>query len=396
MPVKNVRRPGYDWFDGRITGLTKKEKQILEKELQLTPGDLDISLDLGVLNDTGILLNFTFDDLKDASLINYIYKGQSYTGIQSSQSANLLQFQTSIGTTLYLISFDTSLNYEVETIFLTIPDDLDDYVSTNIYETDIAALEQNIPTDIQYDENGFKLMHDNQEISGQTNKVKLKTVNSQSLVGEGNIDISGTQGPQGPQGNPGEDGKDALVCVSTFTASSPTTGTTLNAVTGDFNRTPALDETFNIVVNDIEGGKTYFGIANISNISGNNITVEIDNVLNITGLQGPKGDKGDTGAQGPQGIQGIQGPAGQDGTQVLEQEVLQVNGIESIPVGSSITTEILSLPQNAIVKSIKPSVEGVLVGFPYWDSTMWKITLYNMSQSSVSDLTLDITYDTVS
>lgn len=105
----------------------------------------------------------------------------------------------------------------------------------------------------------------------------------------------GAPGTAGANGADGQDGKDALVCLSTFTASSPTTGTALSATTEDFNRTPVANETFSILVNDIEASKTYFGIAKVASVSETNVSVQIDNVLNITGKQGSQGPQGEPG-----------------------------------------------------------------------------------------------------
>lgn len=74
---------------------------------------------------------------------------------------------------------------------------------------------------------------------------------------------------------------------------------------------------------------------------------------------------------------------------------LQVSGIESIAVNSSITTSIQSLTdKNTIITSIKPSVAGVIVSAPYYDETdsCYKTTILNATTSAVSDLTLTIDY----
>ena len=74
---------------------------------------------------------------------------------------------------------------------------------------------------------------------------------------------------------------------------------------------------------------------------------------------------------------------------------LQVSGIESIAVNSSITTSIQSLTnKNTIITSIKPSVAGVIISAPYFDETdsCYKTTIFNATTSAVSDLTLTIDY----
>ncbi|MBO8428288.1 MAG: hypothetical protein IAC58_07080 [Firmicutes bacterium] len=77
---------------------------------------------------------------------------------------------------------------------------------------------------------------------------------------------------------------------------------------------------------------------------------------------------------------------------------LQVSGIESIPVNSSITTSINSLTdKNTTITSIKPSVAGVIVSAPYFDETdsCYKTTIFNATTSAVSGLTLTIDYYTL-
>lgn len=77
---------------------------------------------------------------------------------------------------------------------------------------------------------------------------------------------------------------------------------------------------------------------------------------------------------------------------------LQVSGIESIAVNSSITTSIQSLTgKNTTITSIKPSVAGVIVSAPYFDETdnCYKTTIFNATTSAVSDLTLTIDYYTL-
>lgn len=77
---------------------------------------------------------------------------------------------------------------------------------------------------------------------------------------------------------------------------------------------------------------------------------------------------------------------------------LQVSGIESITVNSSLTTSIQSLTdKNTTITSIKPSVAGVIVSAPYFDETdnCYKTTIFNATTSAVSDLTLTIDYYTL-
>lgn len=62
------------------------------------------------------------------------------------------------------------------------------YANKKEYEN----LVKEMPTDIEY-RNGLTLIHDSKEVTGQTNKVKFKTINGQQIVGTGDIPItSGT------------------------------------------------------------------------------------------------------------------------------------------------------------------------------------------------------------
>lgn len=70
------------------------------------------------------------------------------------------------------------------------------YANKKEYEN----LVKEMPTDIEY-RNGLTLIHDSKEVTGQTNKVKFKTINGIDIIGNGDIVIpKGDIGPQGPQG----------------------------------------------------------------------------------------------------------------------------------------------------------------------------------------------------
>lgn len=79
-------------------------------------------------------------------------------------------------------------------------------------------------------------------------------------------------------------------------------------------------------------------------------------------------------------------------------KTLQVSGIESIAVNSSLTTSIQLLTDRyTTITSIKPSVAGVIVSAPYFDDTVgcYKTTIFNATTSAVSDLTLTVDYYTL-
>ena len=103
----------------------------------------------------------------------------------------------------------------------------------------------------------------------------IKTINSVSILGEGNIEVEGTPGPIGPQGEQGPQG--------------------LKGDKGDPGETGPQGP---------RGDKGDKGDQGPQGETG------------TTGPIGPKGEtgaKGDTGEQGPQGIQGEQGPQGVKG-----------------------------------------------------------------------------------
>lgn len=54
------------------------------------------------------------------------------------------------------------------------------------------------------------------------------------------------------------------------------------------------------------------------------------------------------------------------------------------------------MPVKNKARATNSGFEGVLVGFPYREDSTWKVMIYNLSQNDVNDLTLDITFDTVS
>ena len=117
----------------------------------------------------------------------------------------------------------------------------------------------------------------------------VKTINGESILGSGNIEISGGSGevgPQGPQGDKGDKG-DTGVGVQSVTQT-----TTSNADGGSNVVTVTLTD----------GTKSTFTVKNGSKGS-----------QGIQGEQGPKGDTGATGATGAQGPKGDKGDKGDTG-----------------------------------------------------------------------------------
>lgn len=126
-------------------------------------------------------------------------------------------------------------------------------------------------------------------------KPTFKTINGESILGSGDIEISGGSGevgPQGPQGDKGDKGEKGDKGDTGVGVQSVAQTTTSNADGGSNVVTVTLTD----------GTKSTFTVMNGSK-----------------GSQGEKGDTGETGPQGPQGeqgiqgVQGIQGPKGETG-----------------------------------------------------------------------------------
>lgn len=127
------------------------------------------------------------------------------------------------------------------------------------------------------------------------NKPTFKTINGESIVGEGEITIaggSGEVGPQGPQGDKGDTGV-GVQSVAQTTTSNADGGSNVVTVT----LTDGTKSTFTVK----NGSKGSQGIQGEQGPKGD------------TGEQGPKGDKGDKGDTGAAGANGTNGTNGKDG-----------------------------------------------------------------------------------
>lgn len=133
----------------------------------------------------------------------------------------------------------------------------------------------------------------------------IKTINGESIVGSGDITISGgsgEQGPQGPQGDKGDTGV-GVQSVAQTTTSNADGGSNVVTVT----LTDGTKSTFT-VKNGSKGSQGEQGPKGEQGEQG------IQGVQGIQGEQGPKGDTGATGAQGPKGDKGDKGDTGTNGT----------------------------------------------------------------------------------
>lgn len=117
----------------------------------------------------------------------------------------------------------------------------------------------------------------------------FKTINGESILGEGDIAIAGGSGEVGPQGPKGDKGDKGDTGVGVQSVAQTTTS---NADGGSNVVTVTLTN----------GAKSTFTVKNGSKGS-----------QGIQGEQGPKGDKGDKGDTGANGTNGTNGKDGADG-----------------------------------------------------------------------------------
>ena len=147
------------------------------------------------------------------------------------------------------------------------------HIETVINNPDIYASEITISTYALYDDVGGK---QDTLVSGEN----IKTINGESLLGSGDIIISGGSGEQGEKGDKGDTGVGVQSVAQT---------TTSNADGGS-----------NIVTVTLTDGSTStFTVKNGSKGS--------------VGEQGPKGEQGLPGKQGAQGLPGVPGVQGEQG-----------------------------------------------------------------------------------
>lgn len=117
----------------------------------------------------------------------------------------------------------------------------------------------------------------------------IKTINGESIVGEGDITIAGGSGEKGDKGDKGDTGVGVQSVAQT---------TTSNADGGSNVVTVTLTD----------GTKSTFTVKN-----GSKGSQGIQGIQGEQGSKGDKGDKGDTGANGTNGTNGKDGADGEDG-----------------------------------------------------------------------------------
>ena len=127
----------------------------------------------------------------------------------------------------------------------------------------------------------------------------IKTINSQSILGEGNIQIEGVPGKDGVDGQNGENGEPALVYKSTYQFGSEPGGD-FSLPIANFNRTPQTGELFILIGKNSENRSWICG-ARVGGTIGSNRFASIQWSVETTGAQGEQGAKGDNGTGVPDG-----------------------------------------------------------------------------------------------
>ena len=179
----------------------------------------------------------------------------------------------------------------------------------NIDEETIGNLPASYVESLSYYEALQVLDKEKQDIliSGEN----IKTINNESILGSGNIDVEGTPGPQGPQGPKGDTGPQG--------PKGDTGDTGPQGPKGDTGDTGP------------QGPKGDTG---------------------DTGPQGPKGDTGDTGPQGPKGDTGATGPQGPQGPQGPAGSTNNNYSYTSFKIGTGVTGEDV---YRVVINTLSPS-----------------------------------------
>lgn len=154
----------------------------------------------------------------------------------------------------------------------------------------------------------------------------VKTINSQSILGGGNIQIEGVPGKDGVDGttfipsvssegvlswtndggkeNPtavnikGADGKDALVCdhIAQYTSAVPTAGYTGGFYVGYFNHTPSVGEVFMCPFTSAPttpaeiAGRSFIALCEVTGQTQGIVNYTVTSVVETTGAQGASGE----------------------------------------------------------------------------------------------------------
>ena len=202
----------------------------------------------------------------------------------------------------------------------------------------------------------------------------IKTINSQSILGSGDITAVGPQGPQGPQGEQGPAGPQGPKGDTGDTGATGATGpqgpqgetgpqgpqgetgatgaTGAQGPAGNDGITPHIDSTSgNWFIGSTDTGVHAQGPQGIQGIQG------IQGVQGETGPQGPQGETGATGATGPQGPQGETGATGATGPQGPQGET-GATGAQGPAGADGVTPHIDSTSGNWFIGSTDTGVHA--------------------------------------
>lgn len=133
--------------------------------------------------------------------------------------------------------------------------------------------------------------------------VKLKLTLSDSTIVESNAFSI----PDGPAGPAGANGKEYLMYNKVLVGEIPALSKSYICDPTNFNRTPVANETFFMIVQNIDEGTRSF-MCTMTYVNANSSTCL--SFAEITGAQGATGPAGKDGAKGETGATGQTGPAG--------------------------------------------------------------------------------------
>lgn len=116
----------------------------------------------------------------------------------------------------------------------------------------------------------------------------VKTINSQSILGEGDIQIEGVPGKDGVDG---QNGDPALMYSAVYENDAAPMTKVYGLLRDKFNRTPKTGDEFIFVYKDTGSNKTYLACATVAAIT-NQVNSDVTDFVETTGAQGAKGDNG--------------------------------------------------------------------------------------------------------
>lgn len=144
---------------------------------------------------------------------------------------------------------------------------------------------------------------------------------------------TGGVGPVGPKGPQGEIGLDALQCTVQYTATSASIPASLNLQTSQFNRSPAAQDVFDLMIKTTDN-RVYACKCVVSIVTGTTANCLVTSYMNIKGEKGDKGDPGEKGNDGDRGPKGDKGDPGVSGNSF--EIVGQVDQSSQLPIASAI------------------------------------------------------------